>query len=148
MRKIQIWHGKNQNPKQFSSSHGFHSTDQLWDNLEMTHLHCFSFLLKTNYFSLLPADHKTWELELTVTKVILQLEKGKDGKNLALQKVNKRSCGLKTVFGDFYFMEGFSGGESPSEHCFYSFCKDHCLRSSPSCSVTHFTFWFTRNIYK
>lgn len=115
--------------------------------LEMTHLHRFSFLFKTNYFSLLPADDKTWELELTVTKVILQLEKWKDGKNLALQKVNKTSWGLKIVFGVFYFLEGFSSGECTSGHCFYGLCKHHCLMSSPSCSLAHFTFPFTTNIY-
>lgn len=148
MRTNQIWHGKHENPKQFSSSHGFHTTDQFWSNLEMTDLHCFSFLFKTNYFSLLPADHKAWELELTVTKVILQLEKLKDGKNLALQKVNKISWGLNIAFVDFYFMEGFRDGESAWGHCFYSLCKLHCLMSSPSCSLTHFTFRFTRNINK
>lgn len=41
MRKNQMWHGKHQNSKQFSGSHGFHTTDQPWDNLEITHLRCF-----------------------------------------------------------------------------------------------------------
>lgn len=40
----------------------------------------------------------------------------------------------------FYFMEGFSGGESPSGHWFYGLYKHYWFMSSLS-------FWFARNIW-
>lgn len=87
MSKNQIWHGKHQNPKQFSSSHGFHATDQLWDNLEMTHLHCFSF---QNKLLLTPTSRsQSMRAEVNSHESNMQQEKWKDGKSLALQKIKQ-----------------------------------------------------------
>lgn len=100
--KNQIWHGKHQNPKQFSRSHGCHSTDQLWDKLEVTHLHCFAFQNKL----LLTPTNRAQNMWAGVHRHKSNIAAAgmKRWEEPCTPKVNKRSRGLKIVFGDFYFM--------------------------------------------
>lgn len=137
-KKNQIWHGKHQNPKQFSRSHGCHSTDHLWDKLEVTHLHCFAFQNKL----LLTPTNRAQNMWAGVHrhKSNMAAARMKKWEEPCTPKANKKSWGLKIVFGDFYVMQAFPGGDSPFEHWFYDLYKHYWLMSSPS-------FWFTRNIW-